>query len=531
MQAPLFVLLAALLLYFLRFGYDYGISDQDDIIPYLLHRLHPERFTRDWFVQGQAAAFGVRTYPVLLLQALSVALPIWLAFLGLYVAAWLLTAGAVFSIAYTLTRHRLAAAAAVVVALVLTPQWTLGGNDMAHSILAPSMGGWALGLWGLVFWLRDQPVKAGLLIGLATWMQPLVGLQLAGLLGVTLLWATARREVPARTLVLFGAAFMLAALPALVPLFYEQLAGTTPTGADDTPGMFYIMALFRNPHHYLFFSFPTRSLVRFGGLVVLGTLSFVWLRRKQALHHPAFVIRLAIGITAFCLVGFLCTEVVPVLAVAQLQLFKTTVLAKLICVILICSAFFAVMPASFTRHLDRWLHHERAWLAAVLVLWALVGLGIVLDAGPVRARVGPFAHAATPVAQVETWARTQTPLDAVFATPPSWSGFRSRAHRAIVINFKSFPYREALNRVWFERLTQTAPIPLPHRATPALQDSLDDAFRAQSADALLHLAGRYEVDYIVRDQAFSPLPSLLEEVFTADPWIVYRILPADRSRE
>ena len=185
-HAPLFVPLAALLLYVLRFGYDYGASDQDEFLPYLLHRLDPTLFAQDWFVLTQASTFGIRTYFVLLLQGLSLVVPAWLAVLVLYVSAWLLTAGAVYALGHAFTRNRLAAAAAVVLALVLTPQWTLGGNDLAHSMLVPSMVGWGLGLWGLVFFLRYRPGQAALLLGTATWMQPLVGLQLAGLLGLML---------------------------------------------------------------------------------------------------------------------------------------------------------------------------------------------------------------------------------------------------------------------------------------------------------------------------------------------------------
>ena len=88
--APLFVLLGALLLYALRFGYDYGASDQDEFLPYLLHRLDPELLSQDWFVITQGATFSIRTYFVMLLQGLALVIPVWLAVLVLYGGAWLL---------------------------------------------------------------------------------------------------------------------------------------------------------------------------------------------------------------------------------------------------------------------------------------------------------------------------------------------------------------------------------------------------------------------------------------------------------
>ena len=526
---PLFVLLAALLLYGLRFGYDYGLSDQDEFLPYLLHRLDPSVLAQDWFVVGQAAAFSIRTYFVSMLHGLAQVIPVWMAVLGVYVAAWLLMAGAVYALAHAFTRNRLAAAATVVVALVLTPQWTLGGNDLAHSMLVPSMAGWALGLWGLVFFLRCKALPSALLLGLATWMQALVGLHLTGLLGLILLWRLARREDVIRFLLVFAGTYVLAALPALGPLVYQQFSSAP--AAEGVPSLFYVLAQFRAPHHYLFYSFPTRSLIRFGALVGLGAISFVLLARRRPVHHHAFLIRLLIGITGLCLLAFLCTEITPVPFVAQFQLFKTTVLAKLLMVILICGAVAAWLPEALARFFERLMDLKGWGLGVMSVLWVLVIGGIVGGVDALRAKIGPLAHAGTPTALVETWAQTQTPSEAIFAVPPSWSGFRSRAQRAIVVNFKAFPYRTGFNHAWFERLTQLAPIPLPDRGSPALQDSLDAAFLRQSASTLHRLARRYAFDYVVRDRPFSQESPSFEAVFTTSEWIVYRIDPENPPAE
>ena len=137
---PLFVLLAALLLYVLRFGYDYGLSDQDEFLPYLLHRLDPLVLAQDWFVLGQASAFSIRTYFVSMLQVPAQVMPVWLVVLGVYGAAWLLTGGAVYALGHAFTRNRLAAAAAVVTALVLRPAAGNGGrwdpNQLCLGLLA-----------------------------------------------------------------------------------------------------------------------------------------------------------------------------------------------------------------------------------------------------------------------------------------------------------------------------------------------------------------------------------------------------------
>ena len=529
--APLFVLLAALLLYMLRFGYDYGASDQDEFFPYLLHRLDPSLFTQDWFVAAQAATFSIRTYFVTLLEGLSLVVPAWLAVLVLYGGAWLLIAGAVYALGYAFTRDRLAAAAAVVVALVLTPQWTLGGNDLVHSMLVPSMAGWGLGLWGIVFYLRYRWGLTALLLGAATWMQALVGLQLAGLLGLMLLGRLTRSRGAVRHVLLFAGVYVLTALPALGPLMVQQLGGTPSAQAVDAPSMFYVLAQFRAPHHYLFHSFPARSLVRFGALMALGLIGFVLLYRKKRIHYSSFLIQGLGCIAALCLFAFLFTEIRPTLFIAQLQLFKTTVLAKLLFVILICGVAFTGLPEKIARPLDRLMDARRWGLAAILGLWILAAGSVFLGVDAIRAKAGPLAREGTPPEQIEAWAQTQTPRDAIFAVPPSWSGFRSRARRAIVVNFKAFPYRDRLNTMWFERLTAMAPTVLPDRGSSTLQDSLDAAFLRQPASALRRLAERYDFEYVVRNRPFAAASSSFDQVYSSGEWIVYQIVPEDRPAD
>ncbi|MDX1548072.1 MAG: hypothetical protein R3247_13835, partial [Rhodothermales bacterium] len=350
---PLAVALGALLLYFLRFGYDYGTSDQDEIVPYLLHRLDAGVLAEDWFVAGQAAGYGVRTVFVTLLDAPARWLGPEAAVLGVYVLVWIALAWGVFALARQLTGERLAAALAVAGALVLTPQWTLGGNDMAVRMLVPSMAAWTLAVWGAVVFLRARYLGSGLLLGAAAALQALVGLQMAGVLGVALVLRLPRRDARGADVLRLAGGFLLIALPALAPLVLQQTASAPAPG--DGPSLFYMMAAFRNPHHYLPFSFPLASYLRFGLLAFLGGLGFAFLRGRGRLRHGAFVLHVFGVVAALGLVGLVFTEGVPVLGIAKLQLFKTTVFAKLLLVILVCGAAVQGLPEAYLRPLRRLL--------------------------------------------------------------------------------------------------------------------------------------------------------------------------------
>ena len=519
-RPPLFVLAGALLCYYLRFGYDYAHSDQDEFIPYLLHRLDPALFAEDWLVRIQATEFSVRTYFVWLVQACSAIVPIWLAVLVLYAVCWLCIAWAVWKIAWYFTADRLVASGAVFVTLVATPVWTLGGNDLVHSMLVPSMAGWALGSLAIYLFLKSRPLAAAALLGVTCWMHALVGLQLAALLCIIqfLAWVQERKR-PLRSLAAFALVFAACALPTLGPIFYQQVLATTPQEAD--PSLFYIMAEFRNPHHYLPGSFHAKRMLGFALIAGAGFAALAWQPLRQQLHHKKLLLRILAAIAGFCVAGWIFTEIIPVLAITKLQLFKTTVLAKVLLVIVAGSAASALLPHGIRRMLHVFLRHERIGTIAVVAAWGAAMVLTLPENGYLHNHVGPWQRAAAPIGAVQKWVQTHTPHDATFATPPSLSSFRSEAQRAIVVNHKAIPFTDRHMITWFERLTDLAPVGRPERGAPGLLHRLDTAFESLTERQLVELGQQYEFRHVLRS---TPLPeplSAFRQVFTAENLFVY----------
>ncbi|MEZ4701612.1 MAG: DUF6798 domain-containing protein [Rhodothermales bacterium] len=500
----------------LRFGYGYGASDQDEFIPLLLHKLDPTLFRQDWFVQTQLDAFSVRTYFSWLLHALSLVMPVPLAVFAVYAASWIGIACGIYRLALALTGVPLAAALSIALVLLATPFWTLGGNDLAHSMLVPSMTSWAIGLIGLGWFVEGRHARAAGWMGVATWMQALVGLQLA-LLGGLILLSLARRPGGVRRTGVFGMAYLLAAAPALGPLFYQQFTGDAATGVD----LFYIMARFRNPHHYLFHSFSERSFVRFGLLASAGLAGWIVLRRTLDPDRWHLIVRALVIMLIVCGLAYVATEQLNALTVAKLQLFKLTVVAKLLFCVGIAGAGVHLLPAQVRQYILRTLERltwQSGLLGAVLVA---VGCIYMIGRDDLTHKIYPFSLRTSPSAAMETWARRETPVDAVFAVPPSLSSFRSGAQRAIVIDHKAFPYRDTDIGEWFTRLIDMAPIALPERTDATLMRRLDEAYEGLSAQELAERIDRYGIAYIVRE---TPLPDAAGArlVHVSPPWHVYQ---------
>ncbi len=519
-------------LYLVRFGYGYGASDQDDFIPYLLRLMDPALFENDWYVQTQTATFSVRTYFVWLLRVFTLIMPVWLAVLLVYLASWTSIVVALYKLGDLLTSNRLAALISVAITCVLTPFWTLGGNDLVHSMLVPSMAAWAIGLWSFVFYLRRLYVPAAVMAGLATLFQALIGMQIMLVIGCLLCFGYASNGYSAKDLKIISQssfAYLITAAAALIPLISQQLAPepTTLSSAISStlapePSTFYIIALFRAPHHYLFYSFDKVRLVQFFVLVLAGYLALLKMQQHNPSFNRLFFTRVLTIVSVCCMIAFLGTEVHPLLAVAKLQLFKMTILIKVIMVISLSAFIVKVLPAKLSSWIEQTVFERPLRLSALFVV-AILAL-VIIQPDRLSQKVYPWSTQNTPEIRLAQWAQGNTNEGEVFAVPPSWSSFRSHAKRAIVINFKSFPFLDDEIPVWFNRLTDMAPVKTPERADPNLLKALDLRYNTRSPNVLETLSFEYEFDYIIRN---TPLPgsSSFSVVHKEQEWYVYKVSP------
>lgn len=498
-----------------RFGYAYGDGDHDELIPSVLARLDPALFRSDWLIGHVTGELNVRTAFVELVAAAGRVLPLPTAVAALHAAVFVATGAGVYALGVVLTRSRGAALAGAFGALAVVPAWTLGANAVVANLLTPEGVAWALSVPAVALFLRRRRVAAGVVFGVASWMHVLTGLLPALALGVVALWRTAERAPgeTVRGLVAYGAAYALAAAPILVPIGLGQL-GDAP---GDGPSVLAIHAVFRNPFHHLLSAFPAGHHVRFWGLLALGAAGLWAMRRRGSAGLAPEVARLwAVVVTAGA-VAAVFVEVVPVELVGKLQLFKLTVLANVVATLTAAGGAVALarrwLPAAAVRAAP-----AGVWLAGGAA--AALLLGAAADQGPLADRVWSRAHAGTPVAAVEAWARAETPRDAVFAVPPSVSSFRTNARRALVANWHAFAFSDAAMRTWYARLQAVAPIRWPGPRADR-KPLLDAAYAARTAAQWRAIGTRYGVDYVVAAPGAPALPFAVAH--RVEDWTVYAL--------
>lgn len=106
------------------------------------------------------------------------------------------------------------------------------------------------------------------------------------------------------------------------------------------------------------------------------------------------------------------------------------------------------------------------------------------------------------------FAQNNTPQDTVFLTPPDWGQFRLLAKRAIVVDFKAFPFADDAILEWYERITNCYGSPT---ATGfSMIDELSEYYRHIDDSKLRKISEQYDFSYAV---LYSETPTNFNIIF------------------
>ncbi len=515
-RATLFaVSVATLGLFVLRYGYDWGVSDQDEFLPLLLHLSDPELLTSDPFVATQQGAWSIRSAFVWFMHGLSAGVvPLGLVVLLVYLVSWLATALAISRIAASFAASTWASVISIPAALIVTMRWAPGGNDAVYAMLVPEMVAWSLALWALALVTLPSPrtLLAGILCGLATWIHVLVGLQLGG---VILLWLMARHQGRPHALT-FGATWLLLS----VPPAWLAVSGVG-LDADST----YILTHLRAPHHYLPHDMPLRAWLLFAALLVSAAFSLY--------RHPEFfrgesgrrrLAGLLVIPTAWLAVGFVLVLLWPGGTWTAAQPFKLAVLVRLLAVVAISCSAAGLLERLFHGRADAVApgSEHRIFQAALIIVLSAGGLIALSDYW--RQRALPFlSDERVQMYTLAEMVQSTTPPDAIILIPPDWTGFQYASRRAQWVSFKAFPFEEAGVRRWKERL-ELVGIPAGDMAGLEWRRALAASYRNRTTEAWRSVLVRVDATHALLPDGRAPAP----HVFCEHGWCLVelsRILP------
>jgi hypothetical protein len=519
-------------------GFLFGVTNQLTYFIAPLQRVHPELYRHDWFASTTAyhRVFSIAASWLFRVDdsgALACAIAHTLLMTALVTA--------VFTTVTGVTKRSAFAVFAIVAAwLTINGDRSMAGSYLWSGYLQPSLlatVGWVI---ALAAYVRGRPLVTG--IALAAGGLFHANFLVLGIGMFALAELISNGGKPSRRL-LWLLAPQLIALAVLAPDLVTSARGADPELA------LWILVKFHAPGHYDPFT-VAHTLPRLLHWVVLA-LVVAPLAESDAAGR----------LVTWCwIAAAICVLAVPVLMVpglaglTRLYVWRLAPFAQLAAMIVIAIAAVATIEdPSRWRDQPRWRRIAALVLAAWAVWAAPNDVGAIggwapaaCAAGIVLAIVVPNLRAWVPIAiavaslaivirtrwqtivhpriavatagfetdDLYEWARTTTPPDAVFLTPPRMSGFRLFARRAIVVDLKSPPLVPDELVEWYRRLCRVTGEAHVHDVQQA-----NRLWNAAPKAVLLARARELGADYLVLDRR----PDTAETVYASSQYAVYRV--------
>jgi hypothetical protein len=545
--------------YALSLGLGYGISNQNSYLIRPLRSYDSSLLANDWMtteVVSHHSMFSLIAVPLYhanpdgwgfaLANVLFVAFGAWIIYRILQTFESGLAAFLAFLLIVSLMRF--------------TGTASLSGSYIFRGYLQPSTIG-AIGmLAAILFLIRQRYAYSGLALAIGGLFHS--NLLVLGIAVFFLTHVLLGRQHLARRLAVQLAAPMLAFayfLPAMFEVAFESTAASEAREA---------FLLIRAPHHYDPATFK-RQFVPFIGWLLIGGGSF-WIYGTGEKPSPAHRATIAFVAAGLCMivVATACTTIIYMPKVAQLQPWRLAPFVMLLCQMMFClvvanklRAEHAVDATSklavalvgigcvvlLAKTRSHWVGNL-TWLSPMLLITpvALMLIRSRADAGFPKSKRQHTLALAYCIAvlvcatggymaripqsalicgrshrphedEMFRWARTTTPRDAVFVTPPDMARFRLHAQRAIVVDWKTPPARGHELTQWLDRLQQVCGVSEVTNL-PGLKSGYNGMSRARISD----LVDTYSADFAVLsvDHCAPAIKSGFPVVFESDHFVV-----------
>lgn len=454
--------------------YTYGRFNQADHLLLVNRLLDPHYLSQDFFL-NETLVFDPRANYAALLALMAHVIPLSTVIWALSLGTSCLTAVLTVAIAHDLFGgYGTGILSVLLMGAVgsLLPGGVLGfyTTELVPRWLAQPLI--LLSVWAS---LRNQPVYVVALCGLAAIIHPQEGLVPGGimLLALTLAKGGSRREMRAAWLV-----YAVVALAILIPYTAQPRISN---------GLFIeLVAHIRNPHHLLVSTFSRRSLVIMSAMVIAFLTSWLRWQPSQPIRKK-WLLWMGIGYTGLMIIAYLFVEVIPTRLGVTLQGFRYQWLL----------AWFSILfiAREFSRH--RWL--------------VRVGAAFFFAISFANSLYGPPLPSPDRIS-VSAWVQKNTPPDTIFVIPPDWPEFRLDAERAVVEQFKTFPYQDENMLRWYERIVDVYGDSIT---------AMDTRYHKIDDTQLCFLAEKYNAAYaVLYHGASSSLPIVYENS-------EYQVVPLD----
>lgn len=473
----LYLIIGAIFLYlllYLNHGFLIYGSDTIETIPYALwmndHSLFPEDFHLSHL---RSSVFNERFISVYLLSLFGNQLE-WGSKILHAIFTFLLCTGMI-RFSDLILKHFSLSIMVVFITLIALYNINIGGNELYYNMYVPSLLAKSIAIWGLVFCYTRRYALASILLALATFFQPLVGLQVFVVLLPIVFFLNGFKKKSFIFLGIYAAS---------AGVFIAYILGAQGPNVDSIYSFFEIVK-FRIAHHFFPSYFPKSHIILLGFLYILSFLYYI--RKNQFLG-------LFIGVSVLGIIVYLLGVSQQIETILSSQWMKINIWLKYFAVLGIVAALKDILEK---KHL----------------LFLTIGLFLISFSVSLY-RFQPIYDKDYPT-DLYAWIIVQTKSTDVLLVPPELNDFKARTTRSSYFDFKAMLHHRPAIYEWYKRFEQIY--------------GMKPEDRTQEIDIFKEVKNRYldgkdwnnlNVDYIIARQGQSV--SNREIVFQGIDYVVYK---------
>jgi len=539
------ILIGLTLLFPFLFKYQYLITNQFTQIPIINSILDPTYLTNDWYVTI-SRSFGPRTIFAYYMAFVSKLITLPGAFFLNYLIYIFLIAWSAFQLTQLLFKDKYISLFTTLFILFGTT-YSPGGNILiTHDFSAPQLP-LALILTTFVFMFQEKIFLAILLLVIATYLHPLLGWE-GGTL-ILVVWSLPKllnKKLKTRFLSILKIwlLFILLTLPLFLTYFSEINNANLGVGNQT---LINILAYSRNPHHYIATSWPLTVYLHF--LLFLGVSFFSGVKSWPKLNQTAkniFKQILLLGglILGLNLIGFIFTEILPIYQIVAAQLFRSNLFIYFLAAMILYGGVLTLVKTGklspvflvllllinqpdltlrgksdfltlFVFLLAGWLFVKNKYMIAIILLIS----AFYFTNFHMRFSYDSYFNQSPTLTRLTNWVKTNTPTDSVFIIPPQMEEFRLLADRAVVADWKAFPFQKQGMWQWHQRMCDIGNIQ-PCQNGLIQRDEVVKGFLTHTEPSITELTKKYQAQYLI---SYISYPHL-QPVFTSSPYIIYKLI-------
>lgn len=426
LQNKYFIFLIIAVAYIFCNGYLFNTGDQAEHLPQVYKKLNPQLYPNDFFLNYYNQTFTVRYYFTYLVYGFSLVLGVKASCFIIYFCCIYAAIAGLYELTNHFYNHQLKAWLMVIAYLFFFRNFTVGGNYFQDDMLVGSSLAEAFCIWGFVFAFQYKYLFSGVLVGIAALFQPLIGLQVAGIIGIVLLvnlLIVKKKNISYKNVLTFGIAYTTIALFIFVPVFLSQLNSNQTNQIEANK----ILFEYRGALHYLPQLFPLVEYVYTSFFVIISFIVLYYFTIKDK-HIFTTILSVIIGI---CILFAVILYLNPTNNLGKFQCYKTTVWLGIFCSILCVN----IIPMKFIKTIS-------ITIFSITFCYVFFISVIYFKSGYIQINNQSIST------QTHEWIKNNTPTNVLFLAPPNDYSFNCEALRSTPVNYKAIVHETNYLMSW-----------------------------------------------------------------------------------